>query len=87
MVATEISDILFGTPTPVAVNVNMGVLKEDHDNIINGRIRVVAGVVGCTNPRIKQDWAHVELVKTLIKNDVLVPQTGRSQISLAKEGL
>ena len=34
MVATEISDILFGIPTPVAVEVNMGVLKEDHVNII-----------------------------------------------------
>ena len=35
MVATEISDILFGTyPTPVAVDVNMGVLKEDQVNII-----------------------------------------------------
>jgi len=34
MVATEISDILFGTPTPVSVEVNMGVLKEDHVNII-----------------------------------------------------
>jgi anaerobic carbon-monoxide dehydrogenase catalytic subunit len=57
-----------------------------NDNIINGRIRGVAGVVGCTNPRIKQDWAHVELVRELIKNDVLVLQTGCSQISLAKEG-
>jgi carbon-monoxide dehydrogenase catalytic subunit len=34
MVATEISDILFGTPSPVAVDVNMGVLKEDHVNVI-----------------------------------------------------
>ena len=34
MVATEISDILFGTPSPVAVEVNMGVLKEDQVNII-----------------------------------------------------
>jgi carbon-monoxide dehydrogenase catalytic subunit len=58
-----------------------------NDNIINGRIRGVAGVVGCTNPRIKQDWVHVELVKELIKNDVLVLQTGCSQIALAKAGL
>jgi anaerobic carbon-monoxide dehydrogenase catalytic subunit len=58
-----------------------------NDNIINGRIRGVAGVVGCTNPRVKQDWVHVELVKELIKNDVLVVQTGCSQISLAKAGL
>jgi carbon-monoxide dehydrogenase catalytic subunit len=34
MVATEISDILFGTPTPVAIEVNMGVLKEDQVNVI-----------------------------------------------------
>ena len=58
-----------------------------NDNIINGRIRGVAGVVGCTQPRTKQDWLHVELVKELIKNDVLVLQTGCSQISLAKAGL
>jgi carbon-monoxide dehydrogenase catalytic subunit len=58
-----------------------------NENIINGRIRGVAGVVGCTNPRVKQDWVHVELVKELIKNDVLVLQTGCSQIALAKAGL
>jgi len=58
-----------------------------NDNIINGRIRGVAGVVGCTNPRVKQDFVHVELVKELIKNDVLVVQTGCSQIALAKAGL
>ncbi len=58
-----------------------------NDNIINGRIRGVAGVVGCVNPRVKQDWVHVELVKELIKNDVLVLQTGCSQIALTKAGL
>jgi len=58
-----------------------------NQNIINGRIRGVAGVVGCTNPRVKHDWVHVEMVKELIKNDVLVVQTGCSQISLAKAGL
>ncbi|MBU0514578.1 MAG: anaerobic carbon-monoxide dehydrogenase catalytic subunit [Proteobacteria bacterium] len=57
-----------------------------NDNIINGRIRGVAGVVGCTNPRVKQDWVHVELVKELIKKDVLVLQTGCAQIALAKAG-
>ena len=34
LVATEISDILFGTPSPVQVEVNMGVLKENLVNII-----------------------------------------------------
>jgi carbon-monoxide dehydrogenase catalytic subunit len=58
-----------------------------NENIINGRIRGVAGVVGCTNARVKQDWVHVELVRELIKNDVLVLQTGCSQVALAKAGL
>jgi len=58
-----------------------------NDNIINGRIRGVAGVVGCTNPRSKQDFSHVELVRELIANDVLVLQTGCSQIALAKAGM
>lgn len=58
-----------------------------NDNIVNGRIRGAAGVVGCTNPRSKQDFSHVELVKELIKNDVLVVQTGCSQMALAKAGL
>jgi len=58
-----------------------------NENIANGRIRGAAGVVGCTNPRSKQDFSHVELVKELIKNDVLVVQTGCSQVALAKAGL
>ena len=34
MIATEVSDILYGTPQPVQTQANMGVLKEDHVNII-----------------------------------------------------
>ncbi len=64
-----------------------GSYKPLNENIINGRIRGVAGVVGCTNPRSKQDYSHVELVKELIRNDVLVLQTGCSQLALAKAGL
>ena len=58
-----------------------------NDNIINGRIRGVAGVVGCNNPRVTHDEIHVNLVKELIKNDVLVLQTGCSAMATAKAGL
>jgi carbon-monoxide dehydrogenase catalytic subunit len=58
-----------------------------NDNIINGRIRGVAGVVGCNNARVTHDNAHVTLVKELIKNDVLVLQTGCSAMACAKAGL
>ena len=47
-----------------------------NDNIINGLIRGVAGVVGCNNARVTHNEAHVAMVKELIKNDVLVLQTG-----------
>jgi anaerobic carbon-monoxide dehydrogenase catalytic subunit len=58
-----------------------------NDNIINGRIRGVAGVVGCNNPRVTHDDVHVTLCKELIKNDVLVLQTGCSAMATAKAGL
>jgi len=58
-----------------------------NDNIINGRIRGVAGVVGCNNPRVKHDDIHLTMVKELIKNDVLVLQTGCSAMACAKAGL
>jgi anaerobic carbon-monoxide dehydrogenase catalytic subunit len=58
-----------------------------NDNIINGLIRGVAGVVGCNNPKVRQDWAHVSMMKELIKNDVLVLTTGCGAISAAKAGL
>jgi len=58
-----------------------------NDNIINGRIRGVAGVVGCNNPRVRHDDVHLTMVKELIKNDVLVLQTGCSAMACAKAGL
>ncbi|GAF77243.1 unnamed protein product, partial [marine sediment metagenome] len=57
-----------------------------NDNIINGRIRGVAGVVGCNNPRVTHDM-QLEMVKELIKNDVLVLQTGCTAMASAKAGL
>lgn len=34
MLATDLSDILFGTPNPLNAKVNLGVLKEDEVNIV-----------------------------------------------------
>ena len=58
-----------------------------NDNIVNGRIKGVAGVVGCSNPKVPQERGHVDLVRELIANDVLVVQTGCSAIACAKAGL
>jgi len=58
-----------------------------NDNIINGRIRGIAGVVGCNNARERHNQAHVTIIKELIKNDVIVLTTGCSGIGCAIEGL
>lgn len=58
-----------------------------NDNIINGRIRGLAGIVGCNNARANHDYLHVELAKELMKNDVLILTTGCSAIALGKAGL
>jgi carbon-monoxide dehydrogenase catalytic subunit len=58
-----------------------------NDNIINGRIRGVAGVVGCNNARVQHNRAHVAMVKELIKNDVLVITTGCNAIACGEAGL
>jgi carbon-monoxide dehydrogenase catalytic subunit len=58
-----------------------------NDAIIDGRIRGVVGIVGCTNPKIQSDSAHVKLAQELIKRNVLVLETGCSAIACAKVGL
>lgn len=64
-----------------------GSFRPLNDAIMSGRIRGVAGVVGCNNPRTPHDFTHNYVVQELIKNDVLVVQTGCSAISVAKLGL
>lgn len=58
-----------------------------NDNIINGRIRGVAGVVGCNNARTKHNEEHIIIIKELIKHDVLVLTTGCSAIACGMHGL
>jgi carbon-monoxide dehydrogenase catalytic subunit len=58
-----------------------------NDAIISGRLRGLAGVVGCNNPKQTHDYFHTAVVKELIKNDVLVLQTGCAAIACAKQGL
>ncbi|MBI5054734.1 MAG: anaerobic carbon-monoxide dehydrogenase catalytic subunit [Chloroflexi bacterium] len=57
-----------------------------NDAIMSGRIRGVAADVGCNNPRATQDKSHEFLVRELLKNDVLLVQTGCGAIAAAKYG-
>jgi carbon-monoxide dehydrogenase catalytic subunit len=66
---------LGGTPQPLI------------DAIVQGSIRGAAGVVGCNNPKIRQDLGHTELTKRLIENDILVVVTGCAAVADGKAGL
>jgi carbon-monoxide dehydrogenase catalytic subunit len=87
----ETMDIVAGFSAEVVKRILGGTYRSTYrplnDAIISGRIRGVAGVVGCNNPKITHDWAHLELVKELIKNDVIVLQTGCAALACGKAGL
>ncbi|MDQ7095402.1 anaerobic carbon-monoxide dehydrogenase catalytic subunit [Desulfosporosinus sp. PR] len=57
------------------------------DAIAQGDILGVVAIVGCTNPKVKQDWANTEVAKELMRNNVLVVASGCSAHSLGKNGL
>ena len=58
-----------------------------NDAIMTGRIRGLAAVVGCNNPKHSQDSGHIAITKELLANDVLVATTGCTAIADAKHGL
>jgi carbon-monoxide dehydrogenase catalytic subunit len=58
-----------------------------NDAVMSGRIRGVAAIVGCNNPRSKQDYMHTYVTQELLKQDVLVVETGCGAIASAKLGL
>jgi carbon-monoxide dehydrogenase catalytic subunit len=58
-----------------------------NDAIMSGRIRGVAAIVGCNNPRSSHDHLHTHVTKELLKQDVLVVETGCGAIASAKLGL
>ena len=58
-----------------------------NDAIIDGRIRGIVGIVGCSNPKVVADQSHVKLAEELIARNVLVLQTGCAAIACAKAGL
>lgn len=58
-----------------------------NDAIMQGRIRGLCGVVGCSNPKIQMDSYTTALTRELIKNNVLVLKTGCAAIASGKAGL
>ena len=65
----------FGTTKPLIECVHSGVL------------RGAVAMVGCNNPKVRPDTAHIELMKKLLENDIIVIVSGCSAQAAAKAGL
>ena len=63
-----------------------GSFRPLNDAVIAGRIRGLAGVVGCNNVRVTQDEGIVEMIKRFIADDVMVVVTGCAATAGAKAG-
>lgn len=64
-----------------------GTTKPLIECITSGVIRGAVAMVGCNNPKIRPDTAHIELMKKLIANDIIVIASGCSAQAAAKAGL
>lgn len=57
-----------------------------NDAIIANRIKGAVAIVGCNNPKFKTDWYCNELVKELLKENVIIVETGCNAIASGKDG-
>lgn len=64
-----------------------GTTKPLVECIKSGVIRGAVAMVGCNNPRVRPDSAHVELMKKLIANDIILVLSGCSAQAAARAGL
>ena len=65
----------------------LGTMKPLVDAVKSGVIRGAVAMVGCNNPKVRQDQYHIELMKRLLENDILVVVSGCSAQAAAKVGL
>ncbi len=65
----------------------LGTTKPLIDCVKAGVLRGAVAMVGCNNPRVRPDTAHIELMKKLIKNDIILIVSGCSAQAAAKAGL
>jgi carbon-monoxide dehydrogenase catalytic subunit len=57
------------------------------DCVKSGVLRGAVAIVGCNNPRVRPDFSHIEIMKELIANDILIVATGCAAQAAAKSGL
>jgi carbon-monoxide dehydrogenase catalytic subunit len=64
-----------------------GPYKPAIDAIKAGVLRGAVAIVGCNNPRVRPDFSHFEIMKELLRNDILIVATGCAAQVATKAGL
>ena len=57
------------------------------DCVKSGVLRGAVAMVGCNNPKVRPDYSHIEIMKKLIENDVVIVATGCAAQAASKAGL
>jgi carbon-monoxide dehydrogenase catalytic subunit len=57
------------------------------DCIKAGVIRGAVAMVGCNNPKVRPDYSHIEIMRKLIENDIVIVATGCAAQAASKAGL
>jgi carbon-monoxide dehydrogenase catalytic subunit len=65
----------------------LGSYRPAVDAIKAGVLRGAVAIVGCNNPRVRPDYSHFEIMKELLKNDILIVATGCAAQVATKAGL
>ncbi len=65
----------------------LGTYKPLIECVKSGVLRGAVAIVGCNNPKIRPDKGHIEIIKKLIANDIVVVATGCSAQAAGKAGL
>ncbi len=65
----------------------MGTYKPLVECLKSGVLRGAVGIVGCNNPKVRPDHSHIEIMKELLRNDIIIVATGCSAQAAAKAGL
>jgi len=86
-IPVEPVEIMTGFSNEAILGALGGTLDPFLDAVKAGKIRGCVGIVGCNNPKVKQDSANVGLAKALIAKDILVLATGCVTTAAGKAGL
>ena len=65
----------------------MGTTKPLIECVHSGVLRGAVAMVGCNNPKVRPDAAHIGLMKKMLENDIILIVSGCSAQAAAKAGL